>query len=92
MLLLAEGASFLTYQSAWKLSNGLPADFEIAAAKAFTGKAFHKITEDALRIYGAMGSAEECDIQLYYRKATGLELYFGDPYSHQERIAQLMGL
>jgi len=92
MLLLAEGAKFITYQAAWKLSQGLPADFEVAAAKAFTGKAFHKITEDALRIYGAMGSAEECDIQLYYRKATGLELYLGDRYSHQERIAQFMGI
>lgn len=92
MLLAAEGAKFITYQAAWKLSQGLPAGFEVAAAKSFTGKSFHKITEDALRIYGALGSAQECDIQLYYRRATALELYLGDPHLHQEKIAQLMGI
>ena len=75
-----------------ELSQGLPAGFEVAAAKAFTGKNFHKITEDALRIHGALGSAQECDIQLYYRRATALELYLGDPHLHQEKIAQLMGI
>ena len=92
MLLLAEGAQLITYQAAWKLSQGLPAGFEVAAAKAFTSTAFHRITEDAMHVYGAAGSDEQCDIQLYYRKAMALALYLGDSYFHQERVAQLMGM
>jgi len=92
MLLVAEGAQLITYEAAWKLSQGLSAGFEVAAAKAFTGTAFHRITEDAMRVYGAAGSDEQCDIQLYYRKATALAPYLGDSYFHQEKVAQLMGM
>ena len=92
MLLAAEGSKFITYEACWKLANGMPASFEVSAAKAFVGKSFHRTSEDAMRIYGALGSTQECDIQLYYRRATALELYQGDSYHHNSKIAQQMGI
>lgn len=90
MLVAVEGARLLAYQAAWRVSQGMPADFEVSAAKAWAGESFNKVASDAMRIYAGMGSTKECDIQLYYRRIKPLQMFLGDSQFHQQKIACLM--
>jgi alkylation response protein AidB-like acyl-CoA dehydrogenase len=90
MLVAIEEARLLTYQAAWRLSQKLPADMEVSAAKARAGESYDKVTSEAMRIFSAMGSTKECDIQLYYRRVKPLQMFFGDSNFHQHKIAELM--
>ena len=92
MLVAVDGARLITYEAAWKIGQGLGADFEVAAAKSWTGTAFQKGTEDAMRVFASIGYSMECDIQLYYRSAAALQVWLGDPFFYRERVAQLMGI
>ena len=92
MLVVVEGARLLAYEAAWRISRGLPADFEVAAAKAWAGKSFNKVASEAMRIYAGAGSRKDSDIQLYYRRVKPLEMFLGDPFFYQQKIACLMGL
>lgn len=90
MLVAIEGARLLTYQAAWKVSQGMPADFDVAAAKVWAGDSFNKVTSEAMRIYAGIGSTKEGDIQLYYRRIKPLQMFLGDAQFHQQKIASLM--
>ena len=92
MLTRIEMSRWLIYQAVWKVSEGLLADFEVAAAKAFTNETFQMVTEKGLGIFGSYGTRLDWDIQLFYRRASFLKLYLGDAHFHQERVAQLMGI
>jgi alkylation response protein AidB-like acyl-CoA dehydrogenase len=92
MLVLIEGAKLLNYEAAWKISNNMTAQFEVAAAKAWTADAFHRVAEEAMRIHASMGYSLECDIQLFYRRATALKAFWGDPNYHRDKVARFMGI
>lgn len=92
MLTRIEMSRWLIYQAVWKVSEGLPADFEVAAAKAFASETFQMVAEKGLGIFGSYGTRLDWDIQLFYRTASFLKLYLGDAHFYQERVAQLMGI
>ena len=87
-----EGARHLTYQAAWKLSQGLPCAMEVSMAKAWVGAACSRVCAQACHLYGAMGYTEDHDTQLYLRRVKAAELTFGDVTFHQEIVAQQLGL
>ena len=87
-----EGARYLTYQAAWKLSQGLPCTMEVSMAKAWVGKACSRVCAQACHLHGAMGYTEDHDTQLYLRRIKAAELTFGDATFHQEIVAQELGL
>ncbi|MEC9278300.1 MAG: acyl-CoA dehydrogenase family protein [Chloroflexota bacterium] len=87
-----EGAKFITYQAAWMLSEGLPADREVAMAKAWVSDAYKRVCALGHQSHGAIGFTKEHNMQLYSRRAKAAELAFGDSDLHLNKVAEIIGL
>ena len=87
-----EGSKFITYQAAWRLSEGLPAEREVAMAKAWVSDAYRRVCALGHQSHGAIGFTKEHNMQLYSRRAKASEIMFGDTDFHLENIANIIGL
>jgi len=87
-----DSSRFITYQAAWKISEGLPAGMEAAMAKAFTSEAAGRVTRLGHQVHGAISFCDEHDMHLYYRKAKAASLAFGDAEYYLEKVADNLGL
>ncbi len=92
MAVSVEGARYITYQAAWRLSQGLPCAREVSMAKAWVGEACSHTCLQACHLHGATGYTQEHDAQLYLRRVKAAELTFGDAAFHYEIVADQMGL
>ena len=90
--ILCDGMRSAAYHAAWRLGEGLPADMEIAVAKAWTAESYRKVAAMGTQIHGGVGFMMEFDIQLYFRRAKMAELLYGDAEYHKEFVAQGIGL
>ncbi len=87
-----DGMRFITYEAAWKISEGLPVAMEAAMAKAWASDAYRRITALGHQIHGGIGFTKDHDMQLYFRRAKAAEVTFGDGDFHREAVAQQLGL
>ena len=87
-----EGSRYITYQAAWRLSEGLPSEGEVAMAKAWVSAAYHRVCALGHQCHGAIGFTKEHNMQLYSRRAKAAELAFGDSDHHLETVAEAIGL
>jgi len=92
MLIDVDGARFLTYEAAWKLSQNLPAGKESSMAKAWTSDASRKVCLEAIRVHGGVGISVDHDMQLYFRRAKAMEITWGNGDFHREIVARSIGL
>ncbi len=92
MATAVEGSRFVTYQAAWRLSEGLPATREVAIAKAWVNDAYRQVCALAHQCHGAIGFTREYDLQLYTRRAEAAEVSYGDADHYREVLAQSIGL
>ena len=83
---------YLTYQAAWRLSEGLPAATEAAMAKAYAGEAAARVTRFCHQVHGAIAFCDEHNLHFYYRKVKAAGLTFGDSEYHLEKVARALGL
>jgi len=83
-----EGSRHLAYQAAWRISEGLPAEREVAMAKAWVSGAYQRVCAAAHQCHGAIGFTREHNLQLYTRRAKAQELSYGDADSHRELVLQ----
>jgi alkylation response protein AidB-like acyl-CoA dehydrogenase len=83
-----EGSRHIAYQAAWRVSEGLPADREVAMAKAWLNGAYQRVCATAHQCHGAIGFTKEHNLQLYTRRAKVQELNYGDVNFHQELALQ----
>ena len=87
-----EGTRYITYQAAWRLSEGLPSETEVATAKAWVSEAYRRVCALGHQCHGAIGFTKEHNMQLYSRRAKAAELAFGDADLHLEKVADAIGL
>lgn len=87
-----ESSRYLTHQAAWRLSNNLPAEREVAISKAWVSNAYGRVCALAHQCHGAIGFTKEHDLQLYSRRAKAAEVAFGDSDYHLEMVASSIGL
>lgn len=92
MLTDAETSRFITYEAAWKMSEGLPCSREVSMAKAWVSDAYKRITALGHQSIGGIAYIEDHDMHLYFEQAKAAELAFGDADVHRELLAQDMGL
>ena len=83
-----EGSKNIAYQAVWRLSEDLPAQREVAIAKAWIGPAYRRVCATAHQCHGAIGFTKEHDLQLYTRRAKVHELTYGDANHHKEIALQ----
>lgn len=89
MLTDVDACSFITYEAASRLSEGLPAAQEVAMAKAWVSEKFRAVTTLAVKIHGAIGFCEDHDLPLYFKRAKAWEASFGDATFHLDKVAAL---
>ncbi|MCH8184875.1 MAG: acyl-CoA dehydrogenase [Chloroflexi bacterium] len=87
-----EGSRYITYQAAWRLSEGLPAKREVAMAKAWVSDAYRRVCALGHQSHGAIGFTKEHNMQLFSRRAKAAELAFGDGDYHLDAVAHAIGL
>ena len=92
MMVDLEGMRYITYLAAWKTSERLPADKEIAMAKAWCGEAYQRIADLAHQSHGAIGFCEDHDLPLYSKKAQSYDFTFGDSRFQRRLVAKQIGL
>jgi alkylation response protein AidB-like acyl-CoA dehydrogenase len=91
MVMDIDGSRFLTYEAAWRFSEGLSCAKEIAMAKAWTSEAYRKVTANGQQIYGGIGFTVESDMHLYFRRAKAGEVTLGDGNFEREMLARELG-
>lgn len=92
MAVAMDSARYLTYQAAWRIAQGLPAEKEASMAKAYVSEASGLVTRLAHQIHGAISFCDEHDLHLYTRKAKAAAASFGDADYHLEKVARNLGL
>jgi alkylation response protein AidB-like acyl-CoA dehydrogenase len=93
MLVAVENAKSITYYAAWAVDEGVPeAALAAAMAKAYVSDAYRTVAGDGIQIHGGIGFTWEHDLHLYFKRARGSEVTFGDATFHRERVARLVNL
>ncbi len=81
-------ARLFAYEAAWRLSEGLPCDMEISAAKAVASEAYDNICNESHYIHAGIGFMTDYDLYLYTRKAKTIKNYLGSPSFHRKIVAE----
>jgi alkylation response protein AidB-like acyl-CoA dehydrogenase len=87
-----DGSKFITYEAAWKVSEGLQATMEVSMAKAWVSEAYRRVTLLGHQIHGGIGFCMDHDMPLYFKRAKAAEPTFGDADWHRETVARELGL
>jgi alkylation response protein AidB-like acyl-CoA dehydrogenase len=82
----------LLYAAAWKLSEGQPADTDVALAKAYAGEACLTVARRGHQIFGAIGYCDEHPLHRLHKRILAASLDCGDAALHLETVAQAIGL
>ncbi|MCF6410892.1 acyl-CoA dehydrogenase [Pseudalkalibacillus salsuginis] len=72
-----EAARLLTYQAAWRESEGLPYGKESAMSKLFAGDTAMEVTTEAVQVYGGYGYTKDYPVERYMRDAKITQIYEG---------------
>ncbi|MFC1920024.1 acyl-CoA dehydrogenase family protein, partial [Chloroflexota bacterium] len=87
-----EGGRMLTYEAAWKISEGVPYALEVAMAKAWMSDLSQRISIEAHNIVGGVSYSLDHDLPLYFRRIKAGEVVFGDGEFHREAVARELGM
>ncbi len=92
MLMDVEASRFITYKAGWMLSQGIPCRKEVAAAKAWVGEAYRRVSALGHQVLGATAYIIEHDMPIYSRRAKAAEVTLGDAGFFRRIMAQEIGL
>jgi alkylation response protein AidB-like acyl-CoA dehydrogenase len=93
MLIEVESSKSITYYAAWAVAeNTDEAELAASMAKAYTSDAYRHASAENIQIHGGVGFTWEYDCHLYFKRAKAIEVTYGDPTEHRERVAQLLNL
>jgi len=91
MLVQTESAKSATYYAAWAVANGVPeAHLAACMAKAYCSDAYRFVSGEGIQIHGGIGFTWEHDMHLFFKRAKGSEVTFGDATWNRELVAQLV--
>ncbi len=77
MVTETEAARALTYQTAWKVDQGMDIIRDAAVTKLFASETFCRVVDRAVQIHGGMGYSKEMPIERIYRDARITRIYEG---------------
>ena len=91
MMVQTESAKSATYYAAWAVANDVPeAHLAACMAKAYCSDAYRFVSAEGIQIHGGIGFTWEHDMHLYFKRAKGSEVTFGDATWNRELVAQLV--
>ncbi|MGD6870786.1 acyl-CoA dehydrogenase [Sutcliffiella horikoshii] len=77
MATTVEASRLLTYQAAWRESEGLSYGLESAMSKLFAGDTAMKVTIEAVQVFGGYGYTKDYPVERYMRDAKITQIYEG---------------
>lgn len=92
MATYVDGLRFVSYQAAWRFSEGLPSARETAIAKSWAADSYEWCITKSHQIFGAIGVTIDHDLHYYTTRGKSAQLSYGDADFWQEIVAQSMGL
>lgn len=93
MMVQVEAARSAYLYAAAALDMGGPEAVEAASvAKAWCGDAANQCAGEAIQLHGGIGFTWEHPAHLYFKRARSASVWLGDPASHREIVAGLIGL
>ncbi len=91
MMVQTESAKSATYYAAWAVANDVPeAHLAACMAKAYCSDAYRFVSAEGIQIHGGIGFTWEHDMHLYFKRAKGSEVTFGDATWNRELVAQVV--
>ncbi|HEX7303532.1 acyl-CoA dehydrogenase [Lentzea sp.] len=75
------------WQAAWRLSEGLPADAEVATAKFWAADAGHRVAHTAVHVHGGTGIDMSHDVHRYFTAAKRHEFELGGATAQLLRLS-----
>ena len=91
MMVQVESAKSATYYAAWAVANDVPeAHLAACMAKAYCSDAYRFVSAEGIQIHGGIGFTWEHDMHLYFKRAKGSEVTFGDATWSRELVAQMV--
>ncbi|QUQ66380.1 acyl-CoA dehydrogenase family protein [Kutzneria sp. CA-103260] len=81
-----EAIRLTLWQAAWRLSEGLPCDTELATAKFWAAEAGHYVAHTAVHIHGGMGIDVSHPLHRYFTAAKRHEFALGGATAHLRHI------
>jgi alkylation response protein AidB-like acyl-CoA dehydrogenase len=91
MMVQTESAKSAAYYAAWAVANDVPeAHLAACMAKAYCSDAYRFVTAEGVQIHGGIGFTWEHDMHLYFKRAKGSEVTFGDATWNRELVAQVV--
>ena len=85
-----DSSKLITYEAAWRISEGLPHSIEAAMAKGWVSDAYRRVVALGHQVHGGSGLIDEHDMPLYFNGAKVAELAFGDARFHRKKLAHLL--
>ncbi len=92
MLTRLDAARLLTYQAVSLLHEGLPAQKELAMAKAYVNEGAYQITLDGMQVHGGVGYMLEHPLPYYVQRMLYGKMHLGDTDVYLERVAEALGM
>jgi len=91
MMVQVESSKSATYYAAWAVANDVPeAHLAACMAKAYCSDAYRYVGGEGIQIHGGIGFTWEHDMHLYFKRAKGSEVTFGDATWNRELVAQVV--
>jgi alkylation response protein AidB-like acyl-CoA dehydrogenase len=87
MLIDVDSSRLITYEAAWRISQGLRFSEEAAMAKSWLSDAYRRVVTLGHQVHGGVGLIEDHDMPLYLKRAKSGELAFGDSRFHRRKLA-----
>ena len=79
-----------TWQAIWRLSEGLPAEVEVATAKLWAADAGHRLAHTAVHIHGGVGIDLDGTTHRYFTAAKRFEMAYGGATEQALRIGRAL--
>jgi len=83
-----ESIRVATWQAAWRIAQGLPAEEAVSIAKFFAAEAGHRVVYAAQHLHGGMGFDVEYPLYRHYLLSKQIELTLGCASDHLARLGQ----
>jgi alkylation response protein AidB-like acyl-CoA dehydrogenase len=88
MLVETDGSSLVVNETAWRLTEGLPATQQVHMAKALVNESIRHTAAMCMQINGAIGFTEDHDVSLYFKRAKSWEIDLGNTHFHLDKLAR----
>jgi alkylation response protein AidB-like acyl-CoA dehydrogenase len=85
-----EAIRLTLWQAAWRVSEGLPAETEVATAKFWAADAGHRVAHTAVHVHGGMGIDVDHPLHRYFIAAKRNEFTLGAATAQLRRIGAVL--